>query len=199
MDNVNNTDEVVKKIIARYGGREAILDDMQRRIDIFNKVWDQDTDRIGRVLRAHLTVEHFVTEYLVLKNPKLGSLEKARLSYAQKIDLLDSNDPTVNCVLPGLRLLGTIRNRMSHRLRVELSKADEDAFLGIPFFNGWLAALNKHYPEPPIDDEIERRLVTLEKFARVAAALLHASIDPNAHIWVEELAQITISTPTTTE
>ncbi|WP_147326255.1 hypothetical protein [Hydrogenophaga borbori] len=53
------------------------VNEVQRR-------WNQDTDAIGRILRAHLFVERFMTENLQRANPALGPVEKARLTFAQK-------------------------------------------------------------------------------------------------------------------
>lgn len=177
----------VRKIIEKYGGHDAWIEATQKRIDEFDKVWIQDTDGIGRVLRAHLAVEHFVGEYIAFKNPSLGSLEKARLSYAQKLDLLDPKDRIVEIMLPGLRLLGAIRNRISHRLRVELSKTDEEAFLAVAHFRAMRVEMHKRWPKKPNQNEIESALTVLEEFAKWSAGLLHSCLDPQAHIWREVL------------
>jgi hypothetical protein len=179
----------IARIIEKYGGHAAFFAAMDERIAAFDRVWNQDTDRIGRVLRAHLAVEHFVTEFLSFQNPNLGSLERARLSYSQKLDLLDPMDRRVKSILPGLRLLGAIRNRASHRLRVELTKADEGGFLGVESYYYMRKEQHKRWPVAPISDEVESALTILEDFARFAAGLLHTSLDPHSHIWAEVLGQ----------
>src|SRR5258708_6244014 len=116
----------VDRVIEKFGGKEALLDALDRRMKEFSAVWGQDTDRIGRVLRAHLAVEYFVGVYLVAQSPGFAGLVRARLAYAQKIELLDRNDRIVDELIPGLRLLGTIRNRIAHRLRVDLTEEHRD-------------------------------------------------------------------------
>jgi hypothetical protein len=96
----------MQRIIAMHGGHDAWIKAVEKSIADFDLVWEQDTGRIGRVLRAHLAVEHFVGKYLALKNPDLVSIERARLSYAQKLDLLNPTDPLVELLIPGLRLFG---------------------------------------------------------------------------------------------
>ncbi len=76
--------DFAERVIALAGGvdRLRVIMDAHRRE--FDDAWDRDTDLIGRLLRAHLCVEHFMTVYLSSTNPRLGSLEEARLSFAQK-------------------------------------------------------------------------------------------------------------------
>jgi hypothetical protein len=179
----------VTRIIEKYGGHKAWKAAVTKQMGEFNRVWDQDTDRIGRILRAHLAVEHFVTEFLSASNPNLGSLERARLSYAQKLDLLDTKDRSIEWMLPGLRHLGTVRNRVSHRLRVELTKADQDVFNAVELYRAMRIELNKRDPPTPIQDEVESAMAVLEDFARFASGLLHTRLDPNQHIWAEVLGE----------
>jgi hypothetical protein len=169
----------VDRIIEKFGGKGALLDAMDRRMKEFSAVWGQDTDRIGRVLRAHLAVEHFVGVSLVTQSPGLAGLERARLSYAQKIELLDRNSRIVEELIPGLRLLGTIRNRIAHRLRVDLTEEERKAFLGGGLFRAMRdASIARNYAAT--DDDV---LTILEQFARFAAGMLHSSADPQAEIW----------------
>jgi len=45
----------------------------------------------------------------------------------KKVDLLKAEENgMVAMILPGLRRIGAIRNRIAHRLQVELTKEDED-------------------------------------------------------------------------
>jgi hypothetical protein len=169
----------VARVIEKFGGKEAFFDSMDQRMKEFSAVWGQDTDRIGRVLRAHLAVEYFVGVYLVAQNPGFAGLERARLAYAQKIELLDRNDRIVDELISGLRLVGTIRNRIAHRLRVDLTEEDRKAFLSVGIFHAMRdASIARNYAAT--DDDA---LVILEQFAKFAAGMLHSAADPQAGIW----------------
>jgi hypothetical protein len=169
----------VDRLIEKFGGRESFLDAMDRRMKEFSAVWGQDTDRIGRVLRAHLAVEYFVGVYLLTKSPGFAGLERARLAYAQKIELLDRNNRIVDELIPGLRLLGTVRNRIAHRLRVDLTEEDRKAFLAVGIFRAMRdASIARDYAAT--DDDA---LAILEQFAKFAAGMLHSAADPQADIW----------------
>jgi hypothetical protein len=76
--------EHASRIIERHGGREKFFSRMEARFREFNSIWEQGTESIGRVLRAHLAVEHFLTELISFENPNLAPIENARLSFAQK-------------------------------------------------------------------------------------------------------------------
>ena len=98
------------------------------------QLWNQNTDAIGRILRAHLFVEHFLTEYLEKTNPQLGSLEKARLSFAQKTALLSTTDAGVADSLPGIKHLNSIRNKLAHRTDTPVTENDASAFMSCRMF-----------------------------------------------------------------
>jgi hypothetical protein len=96
--------------------------------------WQQDTDTIGRILRAHLFVERFLTENLQRSNPKLGSVEKAKLTFAQKVALLDPQNPEAAAVMPGLRIMNRVRNRLAHESNAAVTSADAAALLDCKAF-----------------------------------------------------------------
>lgn len=173
-----NWKSVNRRLAERYGGWDAYFAAIEKRIDRFRQVWEQDIEQIGRILRAHLAVEHVLTEHLVRKNPTLGNLRAARLTYDQKLTLLSPKDVLADMLLPGLRLLGTIRNRVSHRLHVELSKADEDAFFAIEAYRYFRLERDKRFPPETMENERERALYALEDFAEYASGMFHQSADP---------------------
>jgi hypothetical protein len=125
--------EILAKILAKAGERIGGDNELERlgRAEFFQSLgrWDQDVDEIGRILRAHLYVERYMTEYLEATNPRLGSLDEARLGFAQKIALLDKKDSNVQECVSGLRRLNTIRNRLAHRSHEAVTDEDGAFFL----------------------------------------------------------------------
>lgn len=136
---------------------------------------------MGRILRAHLFVEHFVTEYLHAKNPSLGDLSAARLTFAQKVELVGGADPAVAYLVPGLRRLNKIRNRLAHTLSTSVTNEDRDAFLLIELFRALRDALAS-----PAVASVEP-VDVLESFAQHAGMALNAASDPWAGFWVKAL------------
>jgi hypothetical protein len=163
----------------KFGGREAFFGRLDKRYAEFTRVWKQDAERMGRILRAHLAVEYFVGMYLCAMNPNLGDVAGARLSYAQKVDLLKAEENNmVAMILPGLRRLGAIRNRIAHRL-----------FLAIGLFKAAREAKHGNYLEHPEVKPIadDPPLAIVEEFSQFASGLLHAAADPDREVWAEAI------------
>lgn len=74
-------------------------------------------------------------EYLAKANPRLGSIAEARLTFAQKLNLLDATNPAMARVVPGIRRLNKIRNRLAHNLNAVVTEEDAALFLQEPSFN----------------------------------------------------------------
>lgn len=132
--------------------------------------WNQDTDLIGRILRAHLFVEHYVLEYLREENPKLGSLDDARLSFSQKVALLSSDNHMLEDTIPGIKHLNKIRNRLAHNLQAAVTKEDAAVFLALPYYKAMRDASQKNGPKLSDDP-----LAILEHFAEYSGIALARS------------------------
>ena len=168
-------------VIESLGGRDkanAIFDEEAYRIF---KAWERDTATLGRVLRAHLFVEHFLGEYLAKKNPPLGALDAARLTFAQKVALVGQGDRGVSYLIPGIRRLNAIRNRIAHQLRGIVTPEDAEALLQIRMFKAMRDVLCG--PELPSADPVD----VLEDFSKHSAMMLQASSSPHAEIWAEAI------------
>jgi hypothetical protein len=166
------------RVIDLHGGRDRLSAMMDERLRAFNEVWNQDARSIGRVLRAHLAAEHFLTEFVAGTNPRLGPLEEARVTFSQKVELLPDDDPGVSFLKPGLRRLNAIRNRIAHRLRVDVTAEDRDALLGIPLFAAMCKEIARRDGAKPDDP-----LSVVEQFAMFAANFLQAGASPERDLW----------------
>lgn len=154
---------VVKRVIELLGGVDKTRQITDEELGDMNRCWNQDVESIGRILRAHLYVEHYMTEYLNKANPHLGSVEKAKLSFSQKLALLDPNDTRLQEIKEGIKHLNAIRNRLAHRLSATVTTEDSAIFLRAPYFSEMRevrAKLNKPSSEP---------LDILEEFAQHAS------------------------------
>lgn len=174
--------EHVDRIIAAHGGAEKFFSLMDERLRTFNAVWAQDSERIGRVLRAHLAVEHFMTDYISAKNPGLGPLEDVRLTFSQKVGLLPNNEGAISPLKTGLKQLNSIRNRIAHNLKVDVLEDDKVSFLKIGIFAAMRSERAKRMGQPADDP-----LSVLEQFSQFAAGMLHAAASPDARLWAEVL------------
>ncbi|MBI5091941.1 MAG: hypothetical protein HZB26_05790 [Candidatus Hydrogenedentes bacterium] len=151
---------------------------MEQRREDFRIAWEQDQDTIGRVLRSLLVVEHFLTEHIRAKNPALGDVDAARLTFVQKVGLIGENDYIGIQLRPGLLRLNTVRNRLAHNLHEKVSIADRDVFLSVYFYKALRTEGQKRFgPEP--DDPLS----ILEDFSKFAAGIFQSSASPDTEYW----------------
>lgn len=168
MSSEPDPDKLAKRTVEILGGTKRASQIIDDELSAIRQRWDQDIILIGRVLRAHLFVEHYLTEYLEKANPKLGSQAKARLSFGQKAALLNPIDVQIVELLPGILHLNAIRNRLAHQLSITLTQKDSKIFLGAKMFK----ALRDEGAKPgkPNDDPIE----VMEKFALHVGVMMAA-------------------------
>lgn len=167
------------RIIALRGGREAFLAHTTAQVDELDARWNQDAVLVGRILRAHLFVEHFLAMYLEARNPHLGNVDEARLSFYQKVELVDRDDPRISYLVPGIRRLNKIRNRLAHTLSAQVTLEDRDCLLAVELFCALRDALAK--PAAPSTEPMD----VLEAFAQHAGMALQSAADPNSGYWVQ--------------
>lgn len=171
--------KVLEKLYELLGGPDEFWKYSLDEHELIVSLWEQDTGQIGRILRAHLFVEHWLNEYLRTKNPNLGSLEKARLSFAQKVDLVGDVSSGISYLMLGIRRLNAIRNRLGHSLTAEISDTDGNIFLEIGLFRAMRDEGAK--PKIPSTDPVD----IIEDFAKHVGLVLQSIATGSAEIWAE--------------
>jgi len=68
------------------------------------------------ILQSHLVVEYYLTQYLEAANPASPKIGTAKLSFALKLELADNPKANFYFLLPGIRALNSVRNKIAHRL-----------------------------------------------------------------------------------
>jgi hypothetical protein len=165
-------DRIVQRVIELIGGKEAFNEAADRELSGINGRWKQNVEVIGRILRSHLFVEHYLIQYLENANPRMGSLAEARITFAQKVALLDSQNPDVAALLPGLKRLNSIRNRLAHNLDAQVTEEDARIFLTCERFAALRAA--RAAEQNQSNDPME----ILEDFARHTAVAFTYEFSP---------------------
>lgn len=166
--------KVARRVIELSGGKDKFIEEMDSEIAKINQKWAQDVDAIGRILRAHLFVEHFVTECLVSFNPALGDIKDARLTFAQKLTLIEDYSVETKDLARGIKRLNKIRNQLAHNLSGKVTDEDKESLLSIMSFRALRNELAK--PASPSDEN----LVVLEDFAKHVGARLSSLASPNS-------------------
>jgi hypothetical protein len=167
-------DAIVRRAIELLGGKQEFFAEADRELSGVNGLWQQNVEVIGRILRAHLFVEHYIGEYLAKANPRLGALGEAKISFAQKVALLDASNTEIALILPGIKRLNKIRNRLAHNLDAQVTEADATVFLGSNRFAALRAAraADQAQANEPID--------ILEDFAKHVAMALNYEFSPTS-------------------
>ena len=82
-------------------------------------------DPILILLKAHLYIENLL-ERIIVASLKRGDrvFENARLSFFQKLVLVDSLDTVPDNVITSVRHLNTLRNGIAHQIERSISEAD---------------------------------------------------------------------------
>jgi hypothetical protein len=155
----HNPELIAERAMEIFGGHEIFFAAAEKERDEINALWNQNVSAIGRILRAHLFVEHYLVEYLTKANPRLGSMSEARISFAQKVVLLDTSNKDLSSILPGIKRLNAIRNRLAHNLSAQVTMEDARVFLQSERFAALRAA---RAPKQVASDE---PLDVLEDFA----------------------------------
>lgn len=183
--NKNNPEEFMSALYEEFGGFDKFNSSVEESVIKFEKIWNQDYESIGRVLRAHLAVEYFVNKYIEFKNPNLNNFKKAKLSFAQKIELLSEEDKIISDIKPGIKRLNAIRNGIAHKLQVHINNEDRSAFLNIIAFQAMRNERAKRLG-PEKDDPLS----VLEQCAKFAASMFQSASDPNKDLWHKAFEKI---------
>ncbi|WP_415776383.1 hypothetical protein ACMYQ1_10495 [Shewanella oncorhynchi] len=118
----------------------------------------RDHDGIGRVLKAHLILEHYLTSYLS-RCLGIDNIDSIRLTFAQKAELLPSTGSAASVIKLGIKRLNTIRNMLAHRLDVDLEQIE---------LNAMIEVINLFRPQTLFRNNIER----IDAFMTIAVTFL---------------------------
>lgn len=128
-----------------------------------------DFELMGYLLSCHLTVEHYMDEFLKAKHPELD-WENAKMSFAQRMALISKWTATVPSVinpLPVIKHLNTLRNRYGHRLNYTLTQEDM-----LPFVY-YLQGITNELGDLPLKNESPKRILHLATWC-CCTPLVHA-------------------------
>ena len=111
----------VKEVVEEFSEHfDKIEQEFNKQNDFFKSLMNKDHNIIGQVLKHHLIVEYYLTNYLSFKMPEID-VKDARLNFYQKIKLLPPNDFRASFVKPGIIELNKVRNKFSHSLDAQIS------------------------------------------------------------------------------
>lgn len=174
-DKMPDFQAIAARTLEIVGGRDKLIESITTDYMAMKAMWNKDVLTIGRILRAHLHVEHYLTEYLQHINPNLGDLDESRITFSQKLNLLRADDAKVAFLITGIRQLNKIRNRLAHDLEATVTEADAEVFL-----QGLFKAFREWNKDDPNVASATQPIDILEAFAEFSSAMLHVSNAPHA-------------------
>ena len=166
--------KIAKRVIELSGGKNALNAETEKALEEFNARWDQNIESMGRILRSHLVLEYYITKCLKALNPNLDNLDRARLTFNQKFELIKPYSIETEVLAVGIKRLNKIRNRLAHTLEETVNEQDAEIFLSIEYFRSLREALAK--PHLPSSDSLD----VLEDFAKFASQWLDSLSNPNS-------------------
>jgi len=172
---LTDPEEVNRRAIALFGSYDALLQYLLDQFQAFNSVWARDSRSIGEVLHAHIVVEHFLDQYLKMVYPEI-EFDQWQLTFERKVFLIRKSDATLMRAVPGLKALGKIRNKLSHKLHFSVSKDDVQAMVNVPDYG----LVRTHVQAAqPIDFKTATPEAIVLDFARWIASTLQTMTGPN--------------------
>jgi hypothetical protein len=175
IDGVNQVLEVIKPHM------DSIEKHFSEMNGIFINLMEQPHDNIGRVLKCHLVVEHFLTKFLV-DFYRIDGLENLQLRFAQKIELVPRAGGSASFVRPGIIQLNKIRNKLGHDLSTQIERHNISAIYEV------LAIARKGIN---LDDPIK----AIEAFTPIACAFLSVPPPELQKIFMEAFQTIVTHDP----
>ena len=120
MREIEGIEAVVEKLKPHLA---AIKQNFEHENQIFIGLTSTTHDTLGRILKCHLIVEHYLGRFLV-SHFGIDNFDNVGLSFAQKARLLPDRATAASFVKPGVVRLNQIRNNFAHSLGAELSDVD---------------------------------------------------------------------------
>ena len=77
----------------------------------FFDLWKGKDELVSIVILSHLIIEHYMNKYIQKKNPNLGDIEDNRISFSQKIKLLNPKDKNIKKIIAPLQAINSVRNK----------------------------------------------------------------------------------------
>jgi hypothetical protein len=104
------------------------FDFIEKERTIFNQkiltLLNTEFDELGLVLKCHMIIEHYIDEFLIVAFPTICQWDKIRLTFNQKLELINNSVTVMGMAYPSIKNLNSLRNKFSHRLAYEIKEED---------------------------------------------------------------------------
>ncbi len=116
--------EGIEKVVARLKPHMAEIEaHFNAENAKFIALMGQPHDMLGRFLKCHLVLEHYLDRFLS-EHFGIEDVESAKLGYFNKAMLLPAKASSAAFVKPGILKLNVLRNRVGHNLGTDIGFGD---------------------------------------------------------------------------
>jgi hypothetical protein len=123
--------EGIEKVVAHLQPHMA---EIEERFHVENESYinlmNRPHDIIGRLLKCHLVVEHYLERFLS-EHYGIEDVQSAKLGFFNKVALLPAQASSAAFVKPGILKLNSLRNRVGHNLGADISFDDLGPINGV--------------------------------------------------------------------
>ena len=120
MRDIEGIEQVVARLKPHMAEIEAHFNAENAR---FIELMSRPHDVVGRLLKCHLVVEHYLDRFLS-EHFGIEDVERAKLGFFNKAMLLPNKAASAAVVKPGILKLNTLRNRAGHNLGSNITFGD---------------------------------------------------------------------------
>ena len=124
-------------------------DELDRERIQFNEeireLLNRETDELGTVLKCHLIIEYYIDLYLRVAYPTVLNWEKTRLTFNQKLELINNHRTPLGMYYDSIKCLNKIRNKFSHQILYVIQSNDYREIEDI--MTVWKNAFNEPVPK----------------------------------------------------
>ena len=82
------------------------------------------TDELGTVLKCHLIIEYYIDKFMIAAYPTIHSWQSSRLTFSQKLELLNNSATPIGFYYKGIKCLNSLRNKFSHKIFYKIERTD---------------------------------------------------------------------------
>lgn len=173
MKDIDGIHDVLRMLESHW---KTIESNFHRQNERFLALAEADHEKICRVLRAHLVIESFLGDFLVV-HYGIDGIDELRLTFAQKAKLRPQSKSSAAFVRPNIIQLNSVRNKFGHRLNHTIEGHEISAIYEVL----QVARPGIGFPSP---------VEAIEAFAPVACAFLAVTPPELQQLFVEAFAHV---------
>ena len=124
------------------------IDKLEQELASFSQEYrgliEGEDKNLSVVLRSHLIIEHYIDRYIALAIPEIEDWEQLRLTFSNKLEIINNRRTSIAMLYPAIKALNKIRNKYAHNLNYKPNESDYEPIYN--FIQIWFSAGGKNIP-----------------------------------------------------